>query len=71
MNNLKQVTWIASAEKRMANLERLDKESEAIKDKQIWVLNETIALLEKRIEALEAKRGPGRPKVERNFTRDN
>lgn len=65
MNNLKQVAWITSAEKRMANLERLDKESEAIKDKQIWALNETILALEKRVEALEAKRGPGRPKNEK------
>lgn len=60
MNHLKQVTWIAAAEKRLKDLEDAAIRMVALLDK-----------LADRLIALEAKRGPGRPKVERNSDRDN
>jgi polyhydroxyalkanoate synthesis regulator phasin len=71
MGRIAQAGFNKTTQQHIENLYRLDKEAEAIKDKQIWALNETIAALEKRIEALEAKRGPGRPKVERDTTSDD
>ena len=61
MGRMAQAGFNKSTEQHIENLYRLDKEAEAIKDKQLWAFKETIALLEKRIEALENKRGPGRP----------
>jgi predicted nucleic acid-binding Zn-ribbon protein len=62
MNHLKQVTWIQAAEKRIADLER----AIAQQDEILEAACEAAEAQQKRIEALEAKRGPGRPKVERD-----
>ena len=71
MGRMAQAGFNKSTEQHIENLYRLDKEAEAIKDKQLWAFKETIALLEKRIEALENKRGPGRPPNERKPTGSN
>ena len=60
MNHLKQVTWIAAAEKRIAELETQARANQV-----------KFEILMNWIKELEAKRGPGRPKVERNSPRDN
>jgi DNA repair ATPase RecN len=62
MNHLKQVTWIQAAEKRIADLEALNRLHMVDIDTHIGALKE----IWQRLEALEAKRGPGRPKVERD-----
>jgi hypothetical protein len=62
MNHLKQVAWNASIEKRIAELE------DGLKSSRMGLLDLIRRQIElsECIEDLKAKRGPGRPKVERD-----
>jgi hypothetical protein len=64
MNHLKQVAWNTTTDKRLAALEELYGAIKAV-EAEVMGLIFIAETHRKRIEELEAKRGPGRPRLVR------